>query len=225
MYQTVRRIAKQLERQPDWIVSVGSFGIWPDPRCAPKDSDFSSIYLNSNVVPYYTLVCPGRHEDHIWLRSTFRRGHLELLPCIHRLVSGYPRMLPARDTSAISVVGLEKVYSPNVYHGKRVRAGKRLAHYTKSEVERACSAGPIDLMLSEEAGHGCVVGGFTSQAEGINQILYATRARLHIHAHYNHTELYKNPFTGTWCVALARGAAVPIDITNNRVRVLDTIIN
>lgn len=59
-----------------------------------------------------------------------------------------------------------------------------------------------------------------SGAEGINQALFATRARLHAHAHYNTFSIYKNPYTATPTIALPYGGLVALEMTETRLRLL-----
>ncbi len=218
-----RRISDKIQDigvKPDWVIHLGSFGIWPDPKRIDRatrlkrlETDFHKYYLTSTPVPYKTLVLPGKHEDHKWLNSMLRRQYLELVPNLHHLVSGHVKVL-ALDNEQYKLLGLGKVYSPNSYEGNFDRK-KSTCHYTRQEVEKACSHGPIDIFVSTEAGHGCKFRSLTSQAQGINNIIWAGRPKIAVHSHYNYSAYYYNEKTDTWIWSLRQGQILAIE-TNSK---------
>lgn len=217
LYNKIAEKVQDIGAEPEWIIHVGSFGIWPDPKRVDRptrlkglETDFHKYYLTSTPVPYKTLVLPGKHEDHRWLNNMFRRQYLELIPNLHHLVSGHIKVL-ANEIEQLRVLGLGKVYSPKSYNGENDKR-KSTCHYTRQEVEKACSRGPIDIFVSTEAGHGCKFGSIVSQAEGINNIIWAGRPRFTVHGHYNHSSHYYNQKTDTWNWSLRRGQILALDV-------------
>lgn len=207
--------------QPDWVIHVGSLGVWPDPKRIDRatklrgnNTDFHRYYLTTTPVPYRTLFLPGKHEDHRWIRSMFHRQYLELVPNLHNLVSGYIKVL-SKENESIKVIGLGKVYSPKSYEGLG-NPKKSVSHYTKQEVERACAQGPVDLVLSTEAAKGSVFGNITSQALGISNIYSAVRPTLAVHGHYNQSSLYVNKITKTPVLSLNYSEIVAINLSGGK---------
>jgi len=212
----VERIESSAEKfgKPDWVLHVGNFGVWPDPRHTDRTTargqeylDFIEYYSGRFELPYPILFLPGAHEDHGWLESMYMKGHTEIVPNLHRLLPGFKHYVRT-EAESVSVLGLPRVFSPKVYQSARRR--KNRSHYTKEEVERACAQGPVDIFLSTEAGAGNKVKEFESVAEGINSILFATRPKIHFHAHYNTFQIYKNSRTSTFTISLPRHGIIPI---------------
>ena len=193
---------------PDWIIHVGSLGVWPDPRRVDRatrkrgETDFHQYYLNTIPLPYKTLFVPGKHEDHKWIKSMYKKQYVELIPNLHYLPSGYIKNIHIEEDN-LKVLGLGGIFSPKTYNDELSK--NSFAHYTKQEVEKACSPGPIDLFISAETGYGIQFGNIKSQALGINNICFATRPKLHVHGHYNHSELYINPTTSLFSLSLSYG--------------------
>lgn len=200
-YDDVDMLEKELGIKADWVLQTGNFGIWPDPARATKranSSDFAKLYVHNTSVPRPTLFIAGKHEDHRWLKWKFSRGEMQLLPNLHFLVNGYKTVI-GKDEDEFSVVGLGKVFSPKTYIHRKKPEGQ----YTRKEVERACSQGPTDLILSHEASEGSRLGVIQSQAQGINKILFATRPKLLVHGCYNVHKEYSTPKTGVGALALS----------------------
>lgn len=218
LYNRVSDKISDIGKEPDWIIHVGSFGIWPDPKRVDRatrlkglETDFHKYYLTSTPVPYKTLVLPGKHEDHRWLNTMFRRQYLELLPNLHHLVSGHIKVL-ANENEQFKILGLGKVYSPNSYEGNFDKR-KSICHYTRQEVEKACSRGPIDIFVSAEAGYGCKFGNLISQAQGINNIVWAGRPNFTVHGHYNYSAYYYNERTEIWNWSLRQGQVLALEVS------------
>ena len=209
----LQKKAQEIDRPPDWVFHVGSFGAWPDPKHtdrATRESgvvtDFHEYYLGNRSLPYPILFAPGRHEDHRWLDLMWQKGYFELIPNLHRMPNGFARTLDVANTR-LSVLTLGGVFSPVIYRGDKKRK-RSWAHYTKRDVEKACSAGPVDLFLCTEAGYGTQIGQHRSQAAGLNNICFATRPALMVHGHYNVNSWYVNSVTKTRCLSLGYGSVV-----------------
>lgn len=206
-------MALAIDKPPDWVFHVGSLGVWPDPkhtdhatRASGIETDFHEFYHGRKRIPYPMLFAPGRHEDHRWLELMYQKGYFEIVPNLHRMPSGFARTLDAKGVQ-LSVLTLGGVFSPVIYRGAKKRK-RTWCHYTKRDVEKACSAGPVDLLLTTEAGYGCRIGDFQSQAAGINNVCFATRPRLHVHGHYDVSQNYRNPVTETRALSLSYGQVV-----------------
>lgn len=216
----IRDLNERVERMaskvgpPDWVIHVGSFGCWPDPKHTDRATrerkvltDFHELYLKGEGMPYPTLFCPGKHEDHRWLQSMYQKGYFELIPNLHRMPNGFSRVLELKGWK-MSVLTMGGVFSPLVYKGER-RKKKGYGYFTKRDVEKASSVGPADLLITAEAGYGARLGGIVSQAPGINTVCFATRPRLHVHGSYNVSKRYINPITETTTLSLANKEVQP----------------
>jgi hypothetical protein len=203
-YDKVIEHERELGIRADWVLQTGSLGVWPDPlridrvtRRHADDVDFHKYYYNSQAVPRPTLFVAGRHEDHRWLNFKRDRGEMEILPNLHWLLNGF------KTNIGTSVVGLGRVYSPNTYRGGKSSLKRQAAHYTRGDVERACSQGPTNILLTHEAPKGLQFGNHVSEAEGIEKICFATRPKLLVHGHYNETLTQRTKTTKTTCIGLA----------------------
>src|SRR3990167_1297141 len=221
----LRAKAVELDKAPDWIFHVGSFGAWPDPkhtdhatRISGVETDFHQFYLGAKRIPYPILFAPGRHEDHRWLELMYTKGYFELLHNLHRMPNGFARALEVAGTK-LNVLTLGGVFSPVIYRGGKKRK-RTYCHYTRRDVEKACSAGPVDLLLTTEAGYGSRVGDFVSQAAGINNVCFATRPRLHVHGHYDLDQRYRNQITETHALSLSSGQVKAYDCNGSNFQLL-----
>lgn len=84
----------------------------------------------------------------------------------------------------VAVTGLGKVYSPAGYENGNPR------HYNYKDVQRACSAGPSDILLAHEGIQGELYGTRRCEARGLKKIIYATRPKIVVHGHYNFSKSY-----------------------------------
>lgn len=209
-------ITRRLDPEPDWVLCVGSFGVWPDPQAVDKASkrhgagDFHRRYADQVPLPYPTLFVEGTHEDHRWLKSRTVRGQFEILPNATLLKNGNSTIIGDLDHS-IKVLGLGKPYSPKMDgpHYPWVVP----PYYTNREVEAACAQGPVDILLSHEGLHGQIYGGKACEAKGIQKIVYATRPKLMVHGHFNAYRKYS--FMGTQCYSLANGQLLRAEYDGN----------
>lgn len=206
--------AEQIRCAPDWVFHVGSLGVWPDPKHTDHatrekgtQTDFHEWYLRSRPMPWPTLFVPGKHEDHRWLEVKYQQGYFELLPNLYYQPNGFARVIECTGMR-LSVVTLGGVFSPIIYKGERKRK-KTYCHYTRRDVEKACSAGPVEVFLTTEAGYKSRVGPYVSQAAGINNVCFATRPRIMAHGHYNVSTTYHNPVTETYTIGLEYGEVRP----------------
>ena len=210
LYDRVFALEAKLGVRADWVLQTGNFGVFPDSLRADAHIrrqgglDFVDLYYNKQGVPRPTLFVEGPHEDHDWLALKKSRGELELLPNLHLLWNGFKTQIGNNETD-VSVVGLGKVYSEKTYRATEKRSEKRaMRHYTRGEVERACSQGPTDILLLHQAGYGRRIGPFVSNSEGISKIGFAVRPQLIVHGAYNISATY-DAEQGTPSLALAYG--------------------
>lgn len=201
------QIMGKLDPRPDWILCVGSFGVWPDPQAIDRATkrhgvgQFPDLYVKQVPFPCPTIFVEGTHDDHKWLyrRSLTRR--YEVLPNVTHLVNGNTTTI-GDTTHALRVLGLGKPYS-DLYNTSGVAPSWERNWYTKGEVGTACAAGPVDILLGHEGLHGEQYGKFQCKAQGMQKIIYATRPKLFVHGHFNTFRQYQ--FMGTECYSLANG--------------------
>lgn len=188
-YSKVQQKEQELGIYASWIISPGSFGIWPDSQYVDSATrkngnvgDFHRLYYERWAAPRNTLFISGAHEDHYWLQRRWKSGDNQLLGNLWYLANGY------KTTIGPSISGLGKVYSPKTYNSNI----KSIKHYNKKEVERLCSAGPTDILLTHQAPKDELFGQKTSNSEGIKTLLYAIRPSMLIHSGYNVSKKYKS---------------------------------
>jgi hypothetical protein len=173
------------EQKPNWVISAGDFGVWPDPHRMDKASrhhaedDFAKHYVGVMKEPIMipTLLIAGVHDDHKWLEYRRSVNNTEILANVHWLAQGF-RTEIGWDNEPFRVTGLGRAYSEATYKGE---VGKRShRHYTRQDVERACSSGPTDLLVIYEH----------LDAPGIRNIIFATRPKLIINAKHPNRGIY-----------------------------------
>lgn len=168
-------------QNPNWVVCCGSFGTYPDPhrmgRAAKRHSgtDFSQAYVGALILPTVpTLFVAGPHEDHRFLQERVVANNTEVLANVHYLANGF-RTTIGWD-KPYRVTGLGRVYSEATWKGGFSKRSSR--HYTRRDVERACSSGPTDLLIIHEH----------IDCPGLRNVIYATRPKLILTAkHPNRT--------------------------------------
>ena len=158
--------------QAHWIVSVGDFGIFPDParmsRATRKHTtnEFARRYvgaINEEIrVPVLTIA--GVHDDNRWLNDRKAANNTEILSNVHWLAQGYKTIIGFETT--LRVTGLGRAFSEATYNEQFHKKSHR--HYTRRDVERACSSGPTDLLVLYEH----------LDAPGIRNVVFATRPKL-----------------------------------------------
>jgi hypothetical protein len=173
------------EQEANWIISAGDFGIFPDParrdRASKKHvvSEFADRYsgvINEEVrIPVLTIS--GVHEDHQFLAHRKSADNTEILSNVHWLANGYKTMIGLHGTP-MRVTGLGRAYSEATYRGNYSKRSKR--HYTRHDIERACSSGPTDLLVVYE----------NLDAEGIRNMVFATRPQLILTVNHPNRPVY-----------------------------------
>jgi hypothetical protein len=193
-----------------WIVCAGDFGVWPDPmrrdRAARQHggNEFASRYVGSDsrLIKIPVLTVAGVHEDHRFLKERIAANNTEILSNVHYLANGY-RTTIGFDGPACRVTGIGRAYSEATYRGEYHKKSHR--HYTRHDVERACSSGPTDLLVIYEH----------LDAEGLRNVIFATRPQLILTvAHPNrpvHAEIQGIPV-----ISLGRGATQAVSWKNSQ---------
>lgn len=223
-YKKIEKIEKEIGRVCDWVLQTGDFGIFPNNSRLDKQTrlrgipDFELIYSDKRIIPKQTLFISGKHEDHQWLEMKLHKGELEILQNLNWLVNGNRTHIGDNDNQ-ISVCGLGKVFSPNSYSGDQLDK-KTKSHYSRKEVERACSQGPTDILITYQAGHGEKIGNFISVSEGINKICYALRPKLHIHSGYNKSVEYMSKLQIP-TISLANNEIVALEWDSNKFKLIN----
>jgi hypothetical protein len=216
MYNWINTTA-QIPQYPDWIICVGSLGCFPDPQRIDRATkkrgvgDFPELYLHQKNMPINTLFVEGPHEDHLWLDRRARSGYLDVLPNCTLLRNGNKTSIGSVEET-LDVVGLGKPFSPKVFRDPGANTQKK--YYTRSEVERACAAGPVDILVAHEGVYGENYGGRRCEAIGLKKIVYATRPKLIVHGHYNFSRIYKTLDTPT--ISLANGEVVIMEYKDGK---------
>jgi len=157
-------------------------------RAAKKHAgrDFSRMYVGADTSysEFQTLIISGTHDDNEWLKRMHEVGNTVILgEHVHWLAQGFKTTIGWE--LPIRVTGLGKAYSESTYSGQFGSRSSR--HYTRAEVERACSSGPTDLLVIYEH----------LDAPGIKNVIYATRPKLILNiTHPNrkkYTEIQQTP--------------------------------
>lgn len=171
----------------NWIVSVGDFGIWPDPQRMDRASrahagtEFARLYVgqDTRTIKVPVLTISGVHDDNRWLNERRSMNNTEILSNVHWLAQGY-RTTIGFEGLPVRVTGLGRAYSEATYNEQYGKKSHR--HYTRRDVERACSSGPTDLLVLYEH----------LDAPGIRNVVYATRPKLIVNAAHNNRKGYDN---------------------------------
>jgi len=135
----------------EWAIGAGDFGIWPDPSRIDRGTrkhngpgDFANLYLQGFSAPIQTLIVPGIHEDHKWLKHRWDARNLEILGNVHILTNGYHTSIGDLTTN-IHVVGIGKTFSPISYNDRYKK--KAYKHYAKNDIKRAAAAQKADILI------------------------------------------------------------------------------
>src|ERR1700687_2448493 len=98
----------------DYVLHVGDFGIWPDPRRIDKVTrhhdgvgDFPAWLRENRGAPRPTLLIKGNHEDFVWLDA---HQDAEVLPALAALRNGSTVDIQARGVGGIRVGGAGGCY-------------------------------------------------------------------------------------------------------------------
>lgn len=180
--------------KPDWVVCVGSFGCFPDPQRVDRATrkhgvgDFPELYLKQTTMPYQTLFVEGPHEDHLWLENRTRQGLFNVLPNCTILRNGNKTTIGSYEHN-LDILGLGRPFSSKIF--KEPWKNSKEKYYTRNHIEQACTAGPIDVLITHEGVYGERYGNKKCEAQGVKKIIYATRPKLLVHGHYDYSKQYK----------------------------------
>lgn len=196
--------ALSVAKGSDWLCCAGDFGVWPDPALSPGDAgEFASRYIGATNDQIRTpiLTISGVHDDNRWLdRRASHVGGAEILSNVHFLRQGFKTTIgtdvPCR------VTGLGRAYSPSTYEGKYNSRSHR--HYSRHDLERACSSGPTDLLVVYES----------LDAPGIRNLVFATRPKLILTNNLPNRPIYKD-LQGIPVISLGRREQAQIEWTEN----------
>jgi len=202
--------AKAKADEASWVVSTGSLGIWPDParrsRAARQHggNEFASRYVgavNEEIrIPVLTIA--GVHEDHRFLSERVAANNTEILSNVHYLANGFRTVIGAHGPPC-RVTGLGRAYSEATYRGEYHKKSYR--HYTRHDVERACSSGPTDLLVLYEH----------PDAEGLRNVIFATRPQLILTVVHPNRPIHAE-IQGTPVISLGRGATQAVSWKNSQ---------
>lgn len=222
LYDEIKVLENRFNISVDWLLQVGSLGAFPDKSKWTKalkrsytPDDFQKIYLGQVNINKPTVFISGPHDDHNWLAYKATKGELEIAYNLSFVINGFKTHI-SQNEEVLSVVGLGKTFSPNVWtHG--VRKSKDLAHYTRREVEKACSQGKTDILLCHEPPYNTKFNCKLSTAEGINKVVFATRPRLLLHKSYEKINKIYNYNSDTLAFCLAPYGVIVYDTETNKI--------
>jgi len=185
------------DAQAHWIVAVGDFGIYPDPARIDRAArpftanEFAKRYVGaiSEPINVPVLTISGVHDDNRWLAHRQSVNNAEILSNVHWLAQGYKTVI-GFDLQ-IRVTGFGRAYSEATYNEQYGKKSHR--HYTRRDVERACSSGPTDLLVVYEH----------LDSPGIRNLVFATRPKL-ILTRFQHKNKNYPSIQGIPVVALDR---------------------
>jgi hypothetical protein len=182
--------------KPHWAVCAGDFGVWPDPQRMDKASrkhagtDFARAYVGALILPQIpTVFVAGAHDDNRWLQNRIAMNNTEVISSIHWLAQGY-RTTIGWDVP-IRVTGLGRAYSEATYNEQYSKRSYR--HYTRHDIERACSSGPTDLLVLYEH----------LDSPGLRNVIFATRPKLILTVEHPNRKVYEE-VQGTPVISLGR---------------------
>lgn len=187
--------------ETSWVVSCGDFGAFPDPARMDRASrqygasEFASYYVGATPRPIRVpvLFIAGVHEDHRFLRERYAVQNTEVLSNVHWLANGFRTTIGADlDQPPLRVTGLGRAYSEVTYSEQYTKRSRR--HYTRHDVERACSSGPTDLLVLHEH----------LDAPGLRHVIFATRPKLILTASHPNRKTYRE-VQKTPVITLGRG--------------------
>lgn len=224
-YDRVKRIEDEVRRQCDWVLCTGHLGTWVSPAHIPgvsskkrggRVSDFNEYFKGNKTAAYPTVFVTGSQDHHRWLKKlAVDKQNLEICENISWLRSGNHTVIGNTDES-LAVVGLGNSYSPKTYNN--IYTMDRFKHFKRSEVNRACTAGKMDIFISHSAPKGVTIDGRTSINEGVDKIIFATQPRLVVHNGLNASQIYS--YYGTKAISLKVKEIVPVSFTYDDIDIL-----
>ena len=175
-------------QETHWVVVAGDLGIWPDPHRMDRASrqhaskEFALRYVGADARPIMVpvLTIAGVHDDNRFLQSRIAANNTEVLSNVHWLAQGYKTNIGFElDQEPCRVTGLGRAYSESTYQGDGGKRSHR--HYSRRDIERACSSGPTDLLVIYEY----------FDAPGIRNVIYATRPKLILTVEHSNRKTYE----------------------------------
>jgi hypothetical protein len=224
MYRIVDELERELDRVVDLVLQVGDFGIWPDPQRLDEATrrhggagDFPRWLAEHRHAPRPTIFIAGNHEDFGYLLES---GPGELLPGLCFLP-----WAAVTQFKGLRIGGLGGCYSSRSYAMPSLDR-KRRRHYCRTEVRELAAAGSLDLLVIHDAPAGRFSDirsgwerSWTTHAEGLTELIEATRPRLCLHGHL-HGRFERNhagvPITGLTAVPRP-GCAVVFEFSDDSV--------
>ncbi len=225
MYADILAFEETLSRRFDWVLHVGDFGIWPDPKKVDRATakhdgagDFPRWVQEHKSAPRKTLFIKGNHEDFDWLAA--QRGS-EVLPNLHYLRNGHVFEITANG-EALGVGGIGGCFGPSNYQRASANLyGSARRHYARDEIEKLFNVGGLDVIMTHDAPAGVRFeralkqGGFLSEAVGLDELLARTQPRVCFFGHH-HVRL-DSEVGGVPCIGLNKvamsGNLVAIEMT------------
>lgn len=204
-----------LRPETDWLIQIGSLGAFPDKarwtkalKKASTPNDFQKIFLGETTINTRTLFINGVHDDNNWLYYRAMANNCELAYNLSFIINGFKTQLDDN----LNIVGLGKSFSPITWKNG-IRGSKDLKHYTRNEVEKACSHGPIELLATHEPPYGTKFNNRESTAQGIQRIIFATQPKLVVHRSYDKS-LKEYSFLNSKCFAIPAYDIIYFDYSN-----------
>ncbi len=229
LYLRIEKIEKDLNIVCDWVVCTGHLGTWVSPSHVPgvsarkrgTTSDFNEYFKGNKVASKQTLFVTGSQDNHKWLKKlTQDRQNLEICTNIHWLRSGNYTTIGNTDNITY-IVGLGNSYSPKTY--SNIYTVDRFKHFKRSEVNRACTSGKMDIFVSHSAPNGVVLNNKKAQTEGVDTIVFATQPRLIVHNGLNESATYD--YFGIKALSLKVKEIVPTVVSSTKIDILDKFYN
>jgi hypothetical protein len=184
------------DMEPHWVIQAGDFGAWVDAARMDKASrkhagkEFALAYVGALILPQIpTVFVAGVHDDNRFLQGRIAMNNTEVLSNVHWLAQGY-RTTIGWDVP-IRVTGLGRAYSEATYNEQYSKRSYR--HYTRHDIERACSSGPTDLLVLYEH----------LDSPGLRNVIFATRPKLILTVEHPNRKVYEE-VQGTPVISLGR---------------------
>ena len=206
LYADVLAFERKLGRTFAHVLHVGDLGVWPDPTRLDKATrehdgagDFPTWLAERRAAPRPTTFIQGNHEDFAWLVG---REDGEILPGLRYLANGSAFSLSdaassqACKAAVVRIGGVGGCFGPSSFErpSRALRGGGARRHYAREELERLCSAAPLDVVLFHDAPKGIefvkrMASGaerrYVSQAEGLSEVLSRVRPKLCFFGHHH----------------------------------------
>lgn len=195
-YEYVLRFEQTLGENFEWVLQVGDFGVWPDPKKVDPvtdrhagPGDFHRWLSMGSPVPRRTAFIQGNHEDFDWLAKNGVRG--EILPGLVYIPNGQ-RFDLVSGGHRLSVGAMGGSYAGRDYERPAAALqGRAKRHYTRDQVERLMMQGKLDILLTHEAPAGAFIekgefgDGYKTDVEGLDDLLLGTSPKACFSGHHH----------------------------------------